>query len=296
MKKLEKAILLARGEGPNSRSGAAEPNHSASQGMVASNPDVLDSKPGGASDTVPEVVVSESERSFSGESIGPLRGFSKLSDSVRQSGELCALEGNNSADYFQVLRTRVLQRLQQYDWKSIAVVSAGGGEGRSFVALNLALAISHDTQHTALAVDLDFRKPALAQRLGINPEFGLESYFQSSEIALEDLFRVVDNPRFALLPSVASDCVGSSVLASQRCSRFVGELANRYEDRMVVYDIPALLDGDDAISFLPHVDAVVLVVCEGQTTRNQLREARVLLGDTPVLSLVLNRAADLELD
>jgi Mrp family chromosome partitioning ATPase len=72
----------------------------------------------------------------------------------------------------------------------------------------------------------------------------------------------------------------------------VEELKARYASRIIVFDLPPVLSADDAMAFSPLVDAVLLVVADGKTTRVQTERALEHLSDTHVLGTVLNQARE----
>ena len=72
--------------------------------------------------------------------------------------------------------------------------------------------------------------------------------------------------------------------------KLVEELKTRYPSRFVLFDLPALLTTDDALAFSPYVDAVLLVVEEGKTRKEDLVEAMEILRGVNVLGTVLNKA------
>jgi Mrp family chromosome partitioning ATPase len=73
-------------------------------------------------------------------------------------------------------------------------------------------------------------------------------------------------------------------------SRLVDELKTRYASRIVIFDLPPVLDAADALAFTPYVDATLLVVEEGKTRRKEIERALDLLSATNVLGTVLNKA------
>lgn len=68
------------------------------------------------------------------------------------------------------------------------------------------------------------------------------------------------------------------------------ELKQRYPSRLVLFDLPPLLMTDDALAFLPNVDAALMVLEEGKTQEEDLLHAIELLQGTAVLGTVLNKA------
>ena len=73
---------------------------------------------------------------------------------------------------FRILRTQVLQRMLKRGWNTLAVLSPGPDEGKTFTAINLAIAIAAHRDSTALLVDLDLRFPRIHRRLGFLPAVG----------------------------------------------------------------------------------------------------------------------------
>jgi protein-tyrosine kinase len=69
----------------------------------------------------------------------------------------------------------------------------------------------------------------------------------------------------------------------------------RYPDRIVIYDLPPMFSSDDAMVFLPQIDATLLVVCEGVTSSGDVQRAVDLLDGCKLLGTVLNRSSSANL-
>jgi Mrp family chromosome partitioning ATPase len=80
------------------------------------------------------------------------------------------------------------------------------------------------------------------------------------------------------------------MLNSPKMSRLVDELKTRYASRIVIFDLPPVLNAADAMAFAPYVDATLLVVEEGKTLRQDVERAVELLSGTNVMGTVLNKA------
>jgi Mrp family chromosome partitioning ATPase len=72
----------------------------------------------------------------------------------------------------------------------------------------------------------------------------------------------------------------------------VRELKNRYPDRIVIIDLPPILHTDDAMVFMPNVDASVLVVEEGESTKDEISRSLHLLDEEKLLGTILNKSDD----
>ena len=195
-------------------------------------------------------------------------------------------------DAYKMLRTQVLQRLKENDWNVLAITSPGTGEGKTLTALNLAVSLAMEVKHTVLLVDANLRHPSLHEHLGLPGKPGLSDYL-SKDTPLSELFvhpRGIDH--LTVLPGGDAMLNSAEMLNSPKMSRLVDELKTRYASRIVIFDLPPVLDAADAMAFAPYVDATLLVVEEGKTRRKEIERALDLLSGTNVLGTVLNKAGN----
>jgi protein-tyrosine kinase len=193
---------------------------------------------------------------------------------------------------YRMLRTQVLQRLDAQAWRSLAIFSAGAEDGKTTTAINLAVNLAIDRSHTVLLVDFDFKHPTLADRLGLAPEFGADDAL-TGRAPLEDcLYHPEGFDRLVVLPARAPMSNSSEILAGPRNREMVAELRARYPERIIIFDLPPVLQADDALSFAPLVECGLVVAAEGRTRRNDLVRTIELLSNTPLVGTVLNRATD----
>lgn len=198
---------------------------------------------------------------------------------------------SNVEQAYKLLRTQVLQRLVVNEWNSFAVVSPTSGNGKSLTAINLAISLAREVKQSVLLVDLDFRAPKLADYLGINLDKDIADYLLREEALSE----VLVNPGLDRLVLLAGHTVlhhSSEVLGSPRLIKLVEELKTRYQNRIVIFDLPPMLEFDDAIAFFPNVDALLMVVEEGKTSPSDLARCADQIGDKPILGTVLNKGHD----
>jgi len=190
---------------------------------------------------------------------------------------------------FKMLRTQVLQRLKQRNWNTLAVVSPAPEDGKTFTAINLAIAISGDSNVTSLLVDLDLRKPRIHTRFGIDPGLGVAQCLRGEAELSDALVNPEGYERLLLLPGGNAPVHNSSeLLCSERGQRLFREIKHRYRNRIVIYDLPPVLGADDALSFMPQVDAALVVVGDGRTRRDDLLRLFEMLHNVPVIGTVLN--------
>lgn len=197
---------------------------------------------------------------------------------------------SKEADIFRILRTQILQIMHDAGYKTLAITSANYGDGKTTVSLNLALGIALDLKQTALLVDLDLRKPGITSYLGINSASGLTDYLMMDRPIADCMLRT-SFERLSILPAGRGLDNSSEVLASPKMAALAHELKARYADRMIIYDMPPTLAQDDAIAFLPNVDAVLVIVNEGVTRVEDIKRAMTALAKANVIGIVLNNSA-----
>ncbi|MEQ9489410.1 MAG: CpsD/CapB family tyrosine-protein kinase [Alphaproteobacteria bacterium] len=190
---------------------------------------------------------------------------------------------------FDRLRTQLMQKMKENSWRTLAVTSPTAGCGKTTLAINLSMSIAHQTEQTVLLADLDLRNPKLASYLGLQVSTSLTDYL-NDDAELFEVFVNPNIPRLTLLPNHKSITNAAEVIMTSKMKALVTDMRNRYETRMVIFDLPALLTTDDALAFLPHVDCVLMVVENGVSTKSQIRDSFRLLQNTPVLGTVLNKA------
>jgi capsular exopolysaccharide synthesis family protein len=199
------------------------------------------------------------------------------------------LDSLELADSFRILRTQVMRQLSANQWTTLAIVSPGMGEGKTVVSANLAIRLAQFAHHTVLLVDLDFRRPGLHRLFGIETETGLADYLTAGT-PLSDCLVHPGIEGLVLLPSGRPLSRSSETLSQSRMGELATELKSRYPNRLVVYDLPPLLLTDDALVFLKHVDACVLVVEAGATRKPDFARAIELLQGHNLIGTVLNKA------
>ena len=72
--------------------------------------------------------------------------------------------------------------------------------------------------------------------------------------------------------------------------KMVEELKTRYSDRIVIFDLPPVLVGDDVVAFAPQLDAILLVIEDGKTNSDDLAHTLELLSHSELIGTVLNRS------
>lgn len=171
----------------------------------------------------------------------------------------------------------------------IMVVSAVEGEGKTFTAMNLALSMAMEKNTTVLLVDCDVVKPALTTSLGLSGEPGLIDVLLDSSLSIADVMYKTSIPKLNLVPTGSQHSHATELLASQEMKHLCDELANRYSDRVIVFDAPPLLQTSHARVLSHLAGQIVLVTEAGKTTHHEITEAVSQFGKDKVVGMVLNK-------
>lgn len=190
---------------------------------------------------------------------------------------------------FDILRTRVLQRMEENGWRTLAITSPGPEAGKTVVAINLAMSVAHQTQRTAMLVDFDLRRPKIGTYLGIKREKSLNDVLAGTA-EISDVIINPNLPRLVILPTNKPVQKSAEILSSKLGDRIISELRDRYQERIVIFDLPPLVAADDAISVLPKIDCVLVVIGNGMTTEREIKENLRHISGANVLGIVMNKA------
>jgi capsular exopolysaccharide synthesis family protein len=211
---------------------------------------------------------------------------------VLERHRVTAVKDDISANAFRTLRTQVLMQMRQNGWQTLSVTSPNKGAGKSTISLNLAISFALEADSTALLVDADLRDPDVRNILELEPGPGLADYLVG-KAALEDLLLHPDVGNLVILPGGAPVANTSELLRSPTMANLVRELRERYTDRLIVFDAPPILSGADVLALSTSIDATILLVEEGRTTREEVDRSFDLLRQSTVMGIVLNKSREL---
>ncbi len=210
---------------------------------------------------------------------------------LRKNRVLVGTENLEVMGAYNMLRTQVLQRMTAKRWNALAITSPGPGQGKTLTAVNLAISLARGVHYTVLLADFDLRHPTVHRYFGLAPARGISDYLLH-DTPLPEILINPSMERLVLLPGREPLFNSSEMLAAPKMEQLVAELKTRYPSRLVLFDLPPLLSSDDALAFSPYVDAVLLVVQEGKTTKDELQRALSLLQSPPIIGTVLNKSED----
>jgi protein-tyrosine kinase len=251
-------------------------------------------RPNASVDEVSMAERSAVRREFSPPPMEPVRRLAVDWTALRENRVVDWADRRPAAQAYRMLRTQVLQRAHSHHLSTIGVISAANGEGKTLTAINLALGLAAEPNQSVLLMDLDLKRPSIARTLGLALDQGLEGWF-AGIAKLDDLWCGLEGAeRLFLLPTMTPVPDSSEALARATTKKMFQDLKERDPARLLIVDLPPVLLSDDAITIAPSLDAVVLVVTEGRTRREDVSRTLDLLGNTRVIGTVLNQSTESE--
>jgi len=191
------------------------------------------------------------------------------------------------AEQFKILRTNLLFPTSGKKPRSIMVTSVTEGEGKSFVAANLAVSVATHVNWNVLLVDCDLRKPSVHRQFGF-PEVPGLSHYLSNGTKLPSLLQKTAVEHLTILPAGRPPDNPSELLSSERMAAFIDELVARYNDRLIILDSPPAKLTAESAALARHVDGILLVIKHGSTPRDSAVELVNKLGKDKILGAIVN--------
>ena len=173
----------------------------------------------------------------------------------------------------------------------ILVTSAVPNEGKTYTAVNLALAIAQERDHTVLLVDCDGVKRAASRMVGLDDVPGLTDVLERDDLDLGDVMWRTDIPDLVLVPAGRPYDNVTEMFASRKMSDLADELLSRYQDRVIIFDSPPLLATPQTAVLANLVGQVTVVVAAGKTPVAMVNDSLDLLPREKAIGLVLNKVS-----
>jgi protein-tyrosine kinase len=203
---------------------------------------------------------------------------------------------NRTAEEFRLIKRAVLERVDKARAEGAAnanlvmVTSTREGEGKTFVALNLAFGLAAEQDHSVVLIDADPAKSSVAQLLQLQAERGLIDLLHDDALELEDVLLSTSIEGLSIVPAGRRHALGAELFASDRMGMLLRALCVGTPHGIVILDAPPVLATSEPSALARHVDQTVLVVEADKTNRAAIIEALNLIGICPHIGLVLNKA------
>lgn len=184
------------------------------------------------------------------------------------------------------IRTNLLFMMPEQRLQTVLITSPNPAEGKTTVALNVAIIMAQAGSRTLL-VDTDLRRPRVHQAFSLERKEGVSSVVMG-ESELDDAVKSTFVPKLDVLCAGPIPPDPTALLHSKRFAQLMGELRERYD--VVILDSPPVLPVTDAMIIATHADGVLVVARSEATPREALALARHELEtvNATLLGAVLN--------
>jgi protein-tyrosine kinase len=200
---------------------------------------------------------------------------------------------------FRIVKRNIMFPWQLREYPSAAnrpprvvmVTSSRPKEGKTFCAINLALAFAAEENLVTILLDSDTVRSTLSKLLQIRPHPGFTDLL-SKEHRLEDVLIETDLPNLILLPPGSHGPHVPELLHGRAPSLVFAEIARCYPEHVILIDTAPCLASSDPVSFAPLASQVVFVIEAGNTQQSEIEASLNLLSGSGPISFLLNKAPD----
>ena len=201
-----------------------------------------------------------------------------------------ALKPNSvEAEQFRNLKNNILFPEKGIPPRTIMVTSTAPGEGKSFVASNLAISIAQSIDEHVLLMDCDLRKPSIHTMFGFNDVYGLSEYLSLAKPIASLLLTTFLN-KLKILPAGHIPDNPSELLSSEQMKNLLHEVKSRYEDRYIIVDTPPPYITSETSALSRQIDGIILVVRQGRSRKQDILDVIEIYGREKILGVVYNDA------
>lgn len=170
----------------------------------------------------------------------------------------------------------------------VLICSAHPGEGKTYCAVNLALAMAAEKESEVILVDADFAKPSVLSALGLPGGPGLMDALADPAIDVADCVLGTDVPGLWVLPAGEATTSDSEYLSAARAKVVLDRLSEGAPNRIVIFDSPPALAASPAAELAKFVGQVLVIVRADRTGQGAVEDAVKLLSACPNIQLLLN--------
>jgi len=171
----------------------------------------------------------------------------------------------------------------------IMVTSSLAGEGKSYTSVNLAMSIAAELDNTVMLVDADVARPSVLKMLGLPPSPGLLDLLEG-KADMSSVLLKTNIDKLTILPSGTPHGRATELLASEAMRLLLEDMAERYSDRIIIFDSPPLLLTTEARVLATQMGQIVMVVQADKTLRSDVIHALSTIEACPVRMLLLNKS------
>lgn len=205
-----------------------------------------------------------------------------------EKGLVRSLQPGSAAKPFDMIRTKLLHQMRSNGWRRVAFASPDSGCGKTLLTVNLALSFARQKDLTAMAVELDMRRPTMARLLGLGTGQQFSSVLAARAVPADHLTRIGDN--LAVATNAKPEPAAAELLASRTAGHVLDRIEAEFAPSVMLFDLPPLLMTDDAMAVMDQIDCVLLIAAAERNTMAEItRCSKELAARCNFLGVILNK-------
>ena len=198
------------------------------------------------------------------------------------------IAGQNSfaEEQFRKIKTCIFRRSPNPP-RLILITSAAPGEGKTTVAVNLAITISHEIHKKVILIDADLRKPSILREKYLNSR-GLSDYL-AGQLPAGEILTNFEDDNFMVIPAGTRPQKPAELIGSKKMKELIKTIRENNDDQFILIDSPPVLSASEALLISEWVDGIILVIMAGQVPKPAVRRVIDNLGREKIIGVVFNQ-------
>ena len=194
------------------------------------------------------------------------------------------------AEEYRKLKEMLIKLTKQdQTHNTLMVTSAMVGEGKTTTALNLAISMAQEYDHTVLLIDADLRRPSVERYLDLGTRPGLSDCLLDNT-SIRDVLVKTGIGKLMILPAGRIVSNPGELFSSKKMRDLIREMKHRYADRYIIIDTPPVLPFAETRTMSRIVDGVVMIIKAGLSSLENIQDAINAMHGANILGLVYNQA------
>lgn len=189
---------------------------------------------------------------------------------------------------YDMMRTKIFSTCRANKWRTVAITSPTPECGKTLTAVNLAFSFARHKDTRTVLMDLDLRRPMVAETLGITAPHSMGRFLDGADPVSSHFLRY--DQTLAIGSNNRRILNAAEVLQHANAEGAMETLKTTLNPDIILVDLPPMMATDDVMAFLPNIDAVLLIVGAGSSSLRDVDDCeRDLAEQTEVMGVVLNK-------
>lgn len=200
--------------------------------------------------------------------------------------------GEIASESLKMVQAKISTKFEDCFPKIIMVTSPQPGDGKTTISTALSANLARTKKDRVLLIDCDLRKPSVHKIFGLHPDRGLWEYLNTETMDLGPFLIETLFDKLTFLPAGRPDVGGAEQLASKKMQQLIEQLKNNVKIKHIILDATPAPFFPEVSCLASIVDAVLLVVRAGHTSKEMINEAIENIGREKIAGIIFNASSD----